>query len=67
MRFFLRVFHVGSPYNVSAGNGSANIDGLVAHYREKAFKEEEEKLQKIKDGVPLGRQEVERATVKGGQ
>lgn len=52
---------------MSAGNGSANIDGLVAHYREKAFKEEEEKLQKIKNGVPLGRQEVERATVKGGQ
>jgi len=59
------VFHVGSPYNVSAGHGSANIDHLVSHYREKAFKDEEEKQQKVKEGIPLGRQVVERETVKG--
>lgn len=27
-----RIFNTGSPYNVSAGQGAANMDKLVAHY-----------------------------------
>lgn len=39
----------GSPYNVPAGH-YANLDKLVAHYQEKHTKEEEEKLQLMREG-----------------
>lgn len=29
---FPEIFNTGSPYNVSAGQGSRNMDTLVAHY-----------------------------------
>lgn len=47
---WLRVFNVGSQIAVPAGHGSANLDKLIAHYKEKAFTEEEEKMQKMKEG-----------------
>lgn len=27
-----RIFNTGSPYNVPAGQGGANLDALIAHY-----------------------------------
>lgn len=47
---FPEQFGAGSPVNVAAGQGGANIDKLIAHYREKQFQEEKEKLQKQRDG-----------------
>ena len=46
---FDRSFNVGSPINVPAGH-YANMDKLVAHYKEKQFKEEEEKRALMKEG-----------------
>ena len=48
-----------SPYNVRAGWGSANLDQVIAHFRDKAFKEEEEKLQKMKEGKLPGQPNYE--------
>ena len=44
-----RVFNMGSPIAIPAGHGT-NLDKLIAHFKEKAFKEEEEKLQRMKEG-----------------
>lgn len=40
-----RVFNTGSPFNVVAGQGAANLDTLVAHY-EKANVDADEKKTK---------------------
>jgi hypothetical protein len=38
----------GSPYNVPAGHGSANIEKLVEMYKEKFHKDEAEKVERMK-------------------
>lgn len=43
-----RAINGGSPYNVPAGHGSANLEHLVAMYKEKFHKEEAEKIEKLK-------------------
>ena len=43
-----RAINGGSPYNVPAGHGSANLEHLVAFYKEKFIKEETEKIEKLK-------------------
>jgi len=48
IRRWFRIFNVGSPYNVPAGH-YANMDKLIEFYREKANKEEEVKMQKLKE------------------
>lgn len=42
-----RVFSTGSPYNVPAGH-TANMDKLIAHYQDKAFADEQAKVEKLK-------------------
>ncbi|RFU34314.1 hypothetical protein B7463_g1966, partial [Scytalidium lignicola] len=41
---FPEVFNTGSPYNVVAGQGPRNMDGLIAHYKARNAEEEEKKL-----------------------
>lgn len=43
-----RVFNVGSPHNVPAGH-YANMDKLIAHYRDKAYADEERKIEKLRE------------------
>jgi hypothetical protein len=38
-----RVFNTGSPFNVVAGQGSRDMDALVAHYQKTNLDEEERK------------------------
>lgn len=45
-----RVFNTGSPYNVPAGHGGANLDKLIAHYENKNFEEQAKKLQALREG-----------------
>jgi hypothetical protein len=45
-----RAFNFGSPYNISAGQGSANLSALVRHYDEKEQRQEEARLRRMKDG-----------------
>ena len=44
-----RQFNTGSPWNVPAGNGSANIDRVIAKYEQESFVENEKKLQQLKE------------------
>ena len=46
-----RQFNSGSPYNVPAGNGSDNIDAVIAKYQKEAFEANEKKLQQLKDNA----------------
>jgi len=46
--WYCRVFSVGSPHNIPAGH-YANMDKLIAHYREKAYAEEEAKMRKLQE------------------
>ena len=39
----------GSPYNVPAGHGSANIDREIAKYQQEAYDENDRKLQALRD------------------
>ena len=39
----------GSPYNVPAGHGSANIDRAIAKYQQEAYDENDRKLQALRD------------------
>jgi len=43
-----RAINGGSPYNVPAGHGSANLEHLVTFYKDKFIKEESEKIEKLK-------------------
>ena len=44
-----RQFNHGSPWNVPAGQGSANIDKVIAKYEQEAFSENEKKVQQLKE------------------
>lgn len=44
-----RIVNTGSPWNVPAGHGSANIDGLIAKYQKEAFARNEEKLAQVQE------------------
>jgi len=39
----------GSPWNVPAGHGSANIDQVIEKYRKEAFEENERRLQQLRE------------------
>ena len=45
-----RIFNTGSPWNIPAGQGGANLDKLIAHYERKNFEEEEKKVRTLRDG-----------------
>lgn len=45
-----RIFNTGSPWNVPAGQGGANLDKLIAHYEKKNYDEEERKLRTLREG-----------------
>ena len=40
----------GSPFNVSAGQGHANIDDAIARYQKKNFEENAQRLKNLEDG-----------------
>ncbi|KAL1960812.1 hypothetical protein VTO42DRAFT_6642 [Malbranchea cinnamomea] len=44
------VFNTGSPINVPAGNGSADLTAVVAHYERKNKTIEEQRVAQMKDG-----------------
>ena len=46
----IRLFNTGSPWNVPAGQGGANLDKLIAHYEKKNFEEEEKKMRTLREG-----------------
>lgn len=46
---FPEIFNTGSPWNVPAGHGGANIDHLIAKYEKEAFEQNERKHQEIKE------------------
>lgn len=45
-----RAFNQGSPWNVAAGQGGADLNALTKYYHEKAQAQEEERLSRRKDG-----------------
>lgn len=45
-----RLFNTGSPWNIPAGQGGANLDKLIAHYERKNFEEEEKKVRTLREG-----------------
>nr|OQO20533.1 hypothetical protein B0A51_11507 [Rachicladosporium sp. CCFEE 5018] len=45
---FPEIFNTGSPYNVPAGHGSANIDQLIAKYQKESNEAQEEKLEQLR-------------------
>ncbi len=45
-----RIFNTGSPWNVPAGHGGANLDSLIAHYEKKNADAEEQKMKTLKEG-----------------
>jgi hypothetical protein len=49
------MFNTGSPINVAAGAGQADLNELVQHYKAKHDAMEEKRLASMKDGkvVPL--------------
>lgn len=44
-----RVFNTGSPWNVPAGQGGANLDALIAHYKKKNAEHDEKVLKKLRE------------------
>ncbi|EDN06105.1 NADH-ubiquinone oxidoreductase [Histoplasma capsulatum] len=50
---FPEIFNTGSPMNVPAGNGSADLTSIVSHYQTKNRKIEEERVSRMKDGKVL--------------
>jgi len=47
-------FNHGSPWNVPAGQGSVNLDVLIAKYEKEAFEAQEEKMRQLKENrVPV--------------
>jgi hypothetical protein len=54
MHAIYRQLNGGSPWNVPAGHGSANIDEAIQKYQKEAYAAQEKKLQQIKDNkVPV--------------
>lgn len=45
-----RLFNTGSPWNIPAGQGGANLDKLIAHYERKNYEEEEKKVRTLREG-----------------
>lgn len=45
-----RVFNQGSPINMPAGNSSADLTAVVAHYEEKNRAVESRRVSRMKDG-----------------
>ncbi|KAK4507224.1 hypothetical protein PRZ48_000959 [Zasmidium cellare] len=51
---FPEAFNTGSPFNVPAGHGSANLDHLIAKYEKEAYEENERKLKQLRENnVPV--------------
>ncbi|CAK4032039.1 Hypothetical predicted protein [Lecanosticta acicola] len=46
---FPEQFNAGSPWNVPAGHGSADLSELIAKYEKEAYAENEKKLQQLKE------------------
>jgi hypothetical protein len=46
---FRRQFNGGSPWNVPAGHGSANVDAVIEKYRKEAYEQNELRLQQMRD------------------
>ena len=44
-----RQFNFGSPWNVPAGHGSANVDHVIAKYEKEAFEDNERKMQQVRE------------------
>lgn len=49
MDVIYRIMNQSSPWNVPAGNGSANMDAVIAKYRDEAFAQNEEKLKQVQE------------------
>ncbi|KAI9798426.1 MAG: hypothetical protein M1833_004820 [Piccolia ochrophora] len=62
---FPETFNVGSPYNVVAGHGGANLDKLMEHYQRENRECEERKLRKLEQRTRLQKEEREGRNVKG--
>lgn len=45
-----RIFNTGSPWNIPAGQGGANLDKLIAHYEKKNVEAEERKVKTLREG-----------------
>lgn len=45
-----RVFNQGSPINMPAGNASADLTAIVAHYERKNAAMEAQRVAQLKDG-----------------
>lgn len=45
-----RIFNTGSPWNIPAGQGGANLDKLIAHYEKKNWEAEEAKVKFMREG-----------------
>ncbi|KAK5127040.1 hypothetical protein LTR85_008399 [Meristemomyces frigidus] len=59
---FPEQFNVGSPWNVPAGQGSANIDHVIAKYEQEAFAENDRKLQQLRENKVPSEQPFEPLT-----
>ncbi|KAK0925028.1 hypothetical protein LTR91_004218 [Friedmanniomyces endolithicus] len=46
---FPEQFNIGSPYNVPAGQGSANLDHVIAKFERESYADNERKLQQLRD------------------
>lgn len=57
----------GSPWNVPAGQGSANIDHAIAKFEKEAYEEQEKKLQALRDNNVRAEQTYERPSGSFGQ
>ncbi|KAI9876527.1 MAG: hypothetical protein M1830_006311 [Pleopsidium flavum] len=47
---FPEIFNTGSPWNIPAGQGGANLDKLIAHYEKKNVEAEERKVKTLREG-----------------
>lgn len=55
-----RIMNMGSPWNVAAGQGSVNIDALIAKYEKEAFEDNEKKMQQLQENRVPREQPVDR-------
>lgn len=53
-----RQFNHGSPWNVPAGQGSVNLDVLIAKYEKEAYEAQAEKLKQLKENRLPAEQDV---------
>ncbi|KAF2173208.1 hypothetical protein M409DRAFT_62782 [Zasmidium cellare ATCC 36951] len=56
---FPEIFNTGSPWNVPAGHGSANLDHLIAKYEKEAYEENDRKLKQLRDNNVPAEKEFE--------